>query len=220
MPRRINLVPRGERARTTTNVGMLAVVVSGIVVLFALGLGYYMFSNSLSDSKAELEGVQQERAALEAQVFALQAYQRLAQQRTDTETVVQAIYAGRTAVAQLMGDISLVVPENVWFVSLELSGSDPLSAGAPPSAAATSATSDSTLSLEGNTYKFEDVAGLLVRLQLIPELSGINLVSAGKPNGSVDESKDVKGFSIDSFVNSTPDEEVVLPLSQVEVEGL
>lgn len=220
MPRRINLVPSGERVRTTTNVGMLLVVVSGIVVLFALGLGYYMFSNALSDSKSELESVRQDRAFLEAQVNALQAYERLADQRRDTEIVVQEIYAARTPVARILGDISLVVPENVWFASLSLTGADPLLAGAPASTAGAAVTSASTLSLDGNTYSFEDVAQLLVRLQLIQSLSGIDLVSAGQPIGAVDESKGVKGFSIAAVLNSTPDEDAVLPLSQVEVEGL
>lgn len=217
MPRRINLVPRGERARTTTNVGMLAVVVSAIVVLFALALGYYMFSNSLSDRKSALEDLQQERTALEAQVNALQAYERLADQRKDTETVVQGIYASRTLVAPILGDISLVVPENVWFISMSLNAADPLEAGAPTGA---EAPSDGTLSLEGDTYSFEDVAQFLVRMQLIQALSGIDLLSAGEPIGEVDETKGVKGFSIAAFVSNTRGEEAVLPLSQVEVEGL
>jgi Tfp pilus assembly protein PilN len=217
MPRRINLVPRGERARTTTNVGMLAVVVSAIVVLFALALGYYMFSNSLSDRKSTLENLQQERATLEAQVSALQAYERLASQRKGTETVVQGIYAMRTLVAPILGDISLVIPENVWFVSMSLSAADPLATG---EATGAETASNGTLTLEGDTYSFEDVAQFLVRMQLIQALSGIDLLSAGEPIGNVDETKDVKGFSIAAFVNNTQDEEAVLPLSQVEVEGL
>jgi Tfp pilus assembly protein PilN len=222
MPRRINLVPRGERARTTTNVGMLAVVVSAIVVLFALALGYYMFSNSLSDRKSALENLQQERAALEAQVSALQAYERLASQRKGTETVVQGIYASRTLVAPILGDISLVIPENVWFVSMSLSAADPLAPDPLAAGAATGAetASNGTLTLEGDTYSFEDVAQFLVRMQLIQGLSGIDLLSAGEPIGNVDQTKDVKGFSIAAFVNNTQDEEAVLPLSQVEVEGL
>lgn len=218
MPRRINLVPRGERARTTTNVGMLALVVSAIIVLFALALGYYMFSNSLSDRKAELEALQQERQTLETQVNALQAYARLADQRKDTEAVVQGIYAGRTLVARVLGDISLVVPENVWFITMSLNATDPLVAGAVASGPA--APSDNTLTLEGDTYSFQDVAQFLVRLQLVAALSGIDLVSAGEPLGAVDETKHVKGFSIAAFINNTQDADAPLPLSQVEVQGL
>jgi len=223
VPRRINLVPRGERARTSTNVGMLAVVTGAIIVLFALGFGYYLFSNSLSDRKSELQVLQSERAVLEAKVAALQAYERLAVDRAAAETVVQGIYAGRTVVADILDDLSLVVPENVWFVSLSLTASDPLLAGAAAAAAAElGVSSDNKMSLEGNTYSFEDVAQLLVRLQLIPALADIDLASAGEPIGSVDEATDVKGFSLGATVNNTQSPDAPLPMSQVEleVEGL
>jgi Tfp pilus assembly protein PilN len=220
VPRRINLVPRGERARTTTNVGMLAVVAGAIVVLFALGLGYYLFSNSLNERKSRLEELQTERTALQAQLNALQAYERLAGQRQDTEAVVQGVYAGRTLIAEVLDDLSLVVPENVWFVNLRLTASDPLAAGAAASIPGAVAVSDNTFSLEGNTYSFQDVAQLLVRLQLVPALSGIDLVSAGEPVGAVDETKGVKGFSIGALVNNTQPKDAPLPMSQVEVEGL
>jgi Tfp pilus assembly protein PilN len=217
MPRRINLVPRGERARTTTNVGMLALVVSAIVVLFALALGYYMFSNSLSDRKAELEVLQQQRQTLEAQVNALQAYAQLADQRKDAEAVVQGIYASRTLVARVLGDISLVVPENVWFISMTLNVSDPLVAGA--ATPGTPAPKDNTLTLEGNTYSILDVGTFMKRLELVAALSGINLVTAGEPLGAVDETKDVKGFSMAAFINNTQDPDAPLPLSEVGVQG-
>ncbi len=209
MPRRINLVPRGERARTSTNVGMLALVVSAIVVLFALAFGYYTFSNSLSDRKAELEDLQQQRSTLDAQVRALDAYAQLAQQRKDTEAMVQGIYAGRTLVARVLGDISQVVPENVWFISMSLSTADLLVAES----------SGNTLRLEGDTYSFQDVAQFLVRLQLVEALSGIDLVSAGDPLGPVDETKHVKGFSIAASINNTQEADAPLPLSLVEVQG-
>jgi Tfp pilus assembly protein PilN len=216
MPRRINLVPRAERARTSTNVGMLAVVAGAIIVLFALGLGYYLFHNSLSDRKAELEVLQKDRASLVAQVAALQAYEDLAIQRGDTETVVQGIYAGRTLVADILDDISQVIPENVWFVNMSLTTADPLVEGAAAAAGAVKA-KDNTLSLQGNTYSFEDVAQFLVRLQLVPALSGIDLVSAGEPVGTVDETKNVKGFALGAQVNNTQPPDAPLPMSLVEV---
>jgi len=55
--------------------------------------------------------LQTERAALEAKVAALQAYERLAVDRASAETVVQGIYAGRTVVADILDDLSLVVPK-------------------------------------------------------------------------------------------------------------
>jgi Tfp pilus assembly protein PilN len=216
LARRINLVPRAERARTTTNVGMLAVVTSAIVVLFGLGLGYYLFSNTLNDRKDELESKRAERESLEAQVRALQSYEDLATQRQDAEEQAQTIYAGRTLVSSLLDDMSLVVPDDVWFVTLDLRTADP-STGA---ASADGVSDAGSLSVEGDTYGFDNVAAFLVRLQLVPALSNIDLVSAGDPYGTVDETKDVKGFSITATVNNTQAVDAPLPMSLTEVEGL
>ena len=73
MARRINLIPRSERPRTRTDWGLLAMVGLFIVVIFALGFGYYMFSNVLDERKQELADLQVQTAALEQQVEALQA---------------------------------------------------------------------------------------------------------------------------------------------------
>jgi Tfp pilus assembly protein PilN len=214
--KRINLVPQGERARTTTNVAMLGVVAAAILVLFGLGLGYYLLHNSLGDRQQELQDVETQTNLLEAQVNALSQYERLAAVRAKTEGVVQTIYAGRTLVADLMDALSLVVPENVWFTSLTLGTSDPGSEAANTG----SVGRDNRLGLQGNTYSFEDVAQFLVRLQLVPALTGVDLVSAGTASGSTDSTKDVKGFSINAVVSNTQPVDTPLPVSQVEVEGL
>ncbi|OFW57124.1 MAG: hypothetical protein A2133_08775 [Actinobacteria bacterium RBG_16_64_13] len=214
MARRINLVPPTERARTATNVGMLGFVAAVIVVLFALGFGYYMLNNRLSDREQELADVEQQTRLLQTQVAALSQYERLASQRASTEQVVQGVYSQRTLVADILNELSLVVPENVWFESMQLTTADPRAANVDD------APSDNAISLEGNTYSFENVAQLLVRLQLIPALSNIDLAQAGLPVGAVDPTKDVKGFSIGARVNNTQAPDTPLPVSQVEVEGL
>ena len=90
-----------------------------------MGLGYYLFSSTLDDRKQELTAVQQERQRVEAQTAELRQYELLAAERARTEEVVQTVYAGRTLVADILDSISLVVPETVWFQSLNLSTAEP-----------------------------------------------------------------------------------------------
>jgi Tfp pilus assembly protein PilN len=73
----------------------------------------------------------------------------LAEQRSATEKVVQSVYAQRTLVADILDEMSLVVPENVWFQSLSITTADPA-----PTAVGAGAPADNSLSLEGNTYSF------------------------------------------------------------------
>jgi Tfp pilus assembly protein PilN len=215
MARRINLVPPAERARTATNVGMLGMVALVIVVLFALGLGYYMLKNSRDDRKEELAYLQQETQVLQAQVATLKKYDSLASERQRAESTVQEIYAGRTLVSDILDSLSLVMPENVWLQSLSLTTVDP---GVDLSA--DGAASGGVFSLSGKTYSLLDVADVLKLLGAwIPALSGIDLQSIGVSSGGDQATPDVMDFSIIGRVNP-PSGEALLPVSQVEVEGL
>lgn len=209
MARRINLVPHSERARTRTNVGMLGIVAAAIVVLFAVGLGYYLLNNTLGERQDELSRVEDEARALQQQVSALNKYGALANDRERAEETVQAIYSGRTLVSDILDSLSLVMPENAWLDSLTVSA---------PDLAGAEVVGSGSLSLSGSTYSFEDVAQVLVRLQLIPALTQIDLQSAaGSDQGATGQG--IKTFSVEAAINP-PTGEALLPVSQVEVEGL
>lgn len=216
MARRINLIPRSERPRTRTDWGLLAMVGLFIIVIFALGFGYYTFSNVLDGRKQELADLQVQTAALEQQVQALQEFEHLAAQRENVQTVVQSIYSSRTLLSDVLDAISLVVPNNAWFQSIQLSAPDPEVAANTPAQAATAAANDAKITISGQTYSFEDVSRLIVRLQLIPSLTGVDLASANDANTG--SQVDIKGFSIGASVeNKQPAS--ALPLTDVEVQA-
>jgi Tfp pilus assembly protein PilN len=215
MARRINLIPRSERPRTRTDWGVLATVGLFIVVIFALGFGYYTFSNVLEQRKQELADLQTQTAALQQQVEALQQYEKLATQRENVQEVVQSIYTSRTLLSDVLDAVSLVVPENAWFQSLDLTASDPVQG---TGTAITPGATAGKIAIEGQTYSFEDVSRLIVRLQLIPSLSGVQLTSAHETQPAVGSQLAIKGFSIGAtVVNKEP--AGVLPLTDVEVQA-
>lgn len=217
MARRINLVPPSERSRTTTDVGMLALLAVFVLVVFALGLGYYVLNGRLDSKQQELADIQQQVSQLETQVAALDQFAQLSAQRQRAETNVQQIYAGRTLVASVLDELSLVIPDDAWFQSLALQTSDPVDKAATAGARASVAQGQNTLTIEGNTYSFEGVAQVLVRLRLIPSLTDVSLVSAGAPRGTVDPSIDVKGFTATASVINDQAPDTPLPVSQAEV---
>ncbi len=213
MARRINLVPRSERPRTRTDWGLLAMVGLFIVVIFALGFGYYLFSNVLDGRTQQLADLKLQTASLEQQLEALQQYERLAAQREDVQAVVQGIYSNRTLLSDVLDAVSLVVPENAWFQSLQVSAADPVSSS---DSADASAGTDGNITIEGQTYSFEDVSRLIVRLQLIPSINGVELTSANQAREAGDAQLELKGFSIGaSVLNKEPAS--ALPLTEVEV---
>jgi Tfp pilus assembly protein PilN len=221
MPRRINLVAKAERVRTATNVPALAVMVAAVVVVFALALGYFLLSSERSSAQEQLAQLQNTRAALERQIQELDKYKQLATQVSEREDVVRGVYAGRTLVSQVISDLSRALPENVWITAMTVTAGDPQEKAAEDGAAAgTIISGTGSLSLQGNTYSFPDVALLLVRLKLVPALKGITLSSAGEPIGNVDPTKHVRGFSLTAPVVNTQSVDTPLPMSRVEVEGL
>jgi Tfp pilus assembly protein PilN len=219
MARRINLIPRSERARTKTDFGLLAMVGLFIIVVFGLGFGYYSFSNVLDDRRQELGDLETQTAKLEAEVQALHEYEILATQREGVQNVVQSIYTSRTLLSDVLDAVGLVIPENAWFQSLDLSAADPIVASAKAPAAA-AATPDSTgvITIQGKTYDFEDLSRLIVRLQLIPSLQDVTLTSATETQKAEGEQPSVKEFSIGAAVVE-PELPGTLPLTDVEVES-
>ena len=222
MERRINLVPVERRKRTETDTGLVALVGTAILVVGLIVLSYLFFNGALSDKEAELADLQVQNQQLEAQLASLRQYQELDQRRAAVEDVVRQVYVGRTLVSQILGDLSLVVPENVWLGTLNLTASDPPPVLSPETQAQGSASAAETLgslALVGNTYSFEDVARLLVRLEQIPAVSTVSLGSAGAPSGQVDTTKGVRGFTLQAAIHNEQAPDTQLPVSQVEVEA-
>jgi Tfp pilus assembly protein PilN len=216
--RRINLLPRTERVRTTTNFPALILLVIGLIAVFGLGFGYYLLRTERGNLEEELEAKQTELRELQAQVAALDEYKILAADVADMETVVTGVYAGRTLVSKVLSDFSLVIPENVWITSFSLTAGEPQveSAEAP----GTFVSGVGRITMSGNTYSFPDVASFLVRHKLESALEGITLSNAGAAIGAVDPSKKIRGFSLSAAVRNTQPADTPLPLSKVQVEGL
>ncbi len=213
MRRRINLVPPSERTRTTTDVGLLLMLVAAIVVVFALAFGYYLLDNQREAKQQQLADLRQQVALINEQVAALQQYERIKVQRDEMESLVTGLYSARTQFSDLLNDISLVVPDTIWFQNLSLTASDPVLPARQNAKAASG--DDGKISIQATTYTFEDVAGLLVRLQLVPSLRDVVLMSAeGGTNKAAGQ--ETKTFSLQgAVVDTTQDDE--LPVSDIQV---
>jgi len=211
MVRRINLVPPSERRRTETDVGMLVLIVIAVVVIAGAVGSYVFFTGEKAARQEELNSVQAEIGLVQAELAGLAGFERLQAEKDALEETVQTVYVSRTLVSEILGDLSLVIPEAAWLGSLALESPTP--ADVQP----VETVPLGTLTLDGNTYSFEEVAGVLVRLETIPALAQVTLGSAGEPRGSTDPAREVKGFSISANVKNTQPLDAPLPVSRVEV---
>jgi Tfp pilus assembly protein PilN len=222
MVRRINLLPQNERRRTKADVGMLSLVVIVVAALGGMAFSYFYFTGVAAERESELASVQMQRQQVEAQLAALASFDALQQEVQANENLVQQIFAGRTLVSQVLGDLSLVVPEQVWFDSLEVKA-PPLTvasaAAAPASATAAPGAVGADLgsvAIQGVTYSFEDVAQLMVRLD---QVSSIGLVNLSTADSNEIGERDVKTFSISTSLSNMQSPATRLPVTEVEVKG-
>lgn len=116
---RINLLPPEilERRRAEARVGW--VVLAGIVVLVLL-VGAYGVGNLQRQSKqSELASIQQQIKTTTAQADQLAIFeQRATELQTRQQTATVAL-ANRRAWATLFDEMSLVLPSDIWLLSLQ-----------------------------------------------------------------------------------------------------
>lgn len=214
MFRRINLIPESERARTQSDMGMLALIIASVVVLAAIAFTYVYFNGVLKERQQELASLQAQTAQVQSQLNALAEYQALDEKRQKAEVVVQHIYAGRTLVSQTLGDLSLVIPKESWLQKMQMSA--PTVPAFANGGAAEAQAEVGGMSVEGQTYTFEDVATTIVRLEQIPSLGPVSLTQAAE-NADASSSKAIKRFTLTALVANTQPADTPLPISQVRV---
>ena len=122
--RPVNLIPpdlrRGDSAPLRT--GPLAYMLLGALVLALAGvMALVLTNNQIADRKAEVAQLQHEDAAAQAQARRLAAYtqfQAMSEQRVATVT---SLANSRFDWERVMRELSLILPDDVWLVSLDAS---------------------------------------------------------------------------------------------------
>jgi type IV pilus assembly protein PilM len=177
--RGVNLMPtelRRER-RTKTNPLLVAIPVAAVVPLAAMGFMFTKASGELSTQKDSLANVQ-------AQIDALPEPTRpeidpaLASVQQQRAAALARVLGGRLAWDRVLGDLSRVLPSNVWLTSLSAQLPVATTAGAavPAGVGATAAAPIPTgVTIQGYTYSVPDVARLLGRLGTLPSLRNVTL---------------------------------------------
>ena len=179
--RAVNLLPRDHRqggvGRPTTPV--LVGVCCVVLVAAVLGADFMMESGKVTKEQQQLD-------ALEAKVNALPpaptgpsaAQTQLAGEHSARVTALSSALANRVAWDRVFREFSLVLPDDVWLTTLTAHA--PISPGATTAAAPapSSGGAPTEFVISGNTYSHDGVARLLSRLQVIPDLQNVTLVSS------------------------------------------
>lgn len=196
--RPVNLLPKESSSRPSAGRPTPAqlVLVAGTLVVFAMLLSVYVVTSAqVTDRRLARDDLRAQLAVLAppaAEPGQEGSDPRLVEEQAARTGALATALGQRIAWDRLLRDLSLILPEQVWLTSL-VAKAPPLSEGAA------SPQGPSSFTVNGYTYEQEDVALLLTRLELLPSLASVRLItSMGAELGG----REVVQFTIEATVRS------------------
>jgi Tfp pilus assembly protein PilN len=176
--RAVNLLPRDHGQRTITKESLPVVVggCTGLLVLAALGAMFLMGSGKIAAQQRKLDDLNRQFQALPPPPPGpTAAQQQLAGEQSARVSALTTALTSRVSWDRVFRELSLILPEDVWLTSL--SAKSPISPATNASSTGGS-TVPSMFTIQGRTYSHDGVARLLSRLQVVPDLTNVQLVSS------------------------------------------
>jgi Tfp pilus assembly protein PilN len=205
--RAVNLLPvEPKRTRKAPGVVTQLAVVAPFVVAGLLVAGFLLSSSQVNSKQATLKALQDELAAIPKPEAQQQQNPALATERSLRIATLSATLQSRLVWDRVLRQISAVLPGDVWLTLLSAETPEqpaPVSAAptapttTPPATTGTATTtgpsttttaaaptppppSANPMNIQGYTYSHEGVARLLSRLQVVPVLQDVKLVSSSQ----------------------------------------
>jgi Tfp pilus assembly protein PilN len=176
--RAVNLLPGGEAKRSKTNVPVLVGVAGAVVVCALLSFMFLSASSQVRDKQNELSAINAQIAVIPPPPPPDAAGAALASQQKARLTALSGALSKRVAWDRVLRNLSLVLPSDVWLNTLTASSpASPASAVVPVVAAGATPTG---FLLSGYTYSQQGVARLLSRLEVLPDLTNVQLQNSSQ----------------------------------------
>jgi Tfp pilus assembly protein PilN len=189
--RAVNLLPRDQSQRTIRKESLPVLVgaCSGVLVVAVLGSMFMMGSGKIAAQQRKLDDLERRYDALPPPPAGPSAAEeQLAGQHSARVTALSAALTSRVAWDRVFREFSLVLPEDVWLTTLAVKS--PIS---PTTNLSTTEAQPSQFTITGRTYSHDGVARLLSRLQVVPDLTRVELLSSSLSSVG---GQDVVEFSI------------------------
>jgi Tfp pilus assembly protein PilN len=176
--RAVNLLPRdhGQRTIKKESLPVLVGACSALLVVAVLGAMFLMGSGKIAAQQRKVDDLNRQFQALPPPPPGPSAaQQQLAGEQGARVSALTTALSSRVSWDRVFREFSLVLPEDVWLTSL--SAKSPISPATNASSTGGS-TVPSMFTIQGRTYSHDGVARLLSRLQLVPDLTNVQLISS------------------------------------------
>jgi Tfp pilus assembly protein PilN len=183
---RINLLPPAERVKASREQGIAYALLALVAVIVVLGVVYVLEHNKIAAKQSTLDATTAQVDQMNAQIAALQPYEVLQGTASAMSDMAAQIADARIDWASILGELSLVIPDNVQLTSFSANVPASMQAGGlfgGGSASAGTASPDLTITgTAGDSHV--TVAEMMVRLGLIPQFMNIQLGSSTEVAGT------------------------------------
>lgn len=186
--RPVNLIPvedrRGQNAPLRT--GPVAYIVIGALVLALAGVTTLVLTdNRIADSKSELAQVNREDAAAKARAESLASYTQFATLHEQRVVTIASLADSRFDWERVMRELALILPHDVWLVSLDASAS--AESGGSGGGGLSGSIVGPSLAIAGCATGQDAVAGFVTALKDIDGVTRVGVESselAGEDDGA------------------------------------
>ena len=199
--RPVNLIPqedrRGGKAPLRTGPLSYAIVAFlllavGVVTLLALT------GNKIADRKAEVASLQSQVDATQARADQLSTYTNFADLQQARQETVASLATSRFDWERALHELALVLPDDVWLISMTASaGTDPSSSTSSSTTAVDGVTGPS-LDINGCASGHEAVAKFLAALRDVDGVTRVTVLSSDRPGAESSSNSSTSSSSASS----------------------
>ncbi len=154
--------------------GPLAYIIVGALAAAVIGVAALaVTSNQISDSKAEIATLEEERTSVEARAQALDAYTQFHSVQEQRTATIASLADSRFDWQRVMHELSLILPSNVWLTTLSGTVRPGVAINGGSSSSLRGAIPGPALELNGCASSQDAVAGFI---QALKEIDGVTRV--------------------------------------------
>ncbi|MGV1049240.1 MAG: PilN domain-containing protein [Solirubrobacterales bacterium] len=191
--RPVNLIPTEQRRgeRTPMRSGPVAYLLLGALVAALFGVTALVIANNqVSEHKAEIVELEEERATVEEEASALSSYVQFHGVSQGRDATVASLADSRFDWERVMRELSLVLPGNVWLTNLTATASPQVSVGSGSAIPLRASVAGPALELFGCASSQDAVAGFVQALKDIDGATRVGVESSAVGGGESEASGD------------------------------
>ena len=120
---KINLLPREERKRRTqVNPAVLLGVLGAVVVVLAMGYGWYWLNGEVNRLQADIQTTQAELKRFEELAKQVDKFQAEKKRLEEKIKVIETLVVAQGGPVRLLDEVSKALPNEVWLTTVQPGG--------------------------------------------------------------------------------------------------